>query len=490
MGTYISRFAFWNPGTWNIPTLYWDAFSEEQRIHAICKQLGKVIAYADYLGINVDDIAARLKAIEEGQITPIIEAAVEEWFEEHQEQIVGAITDLEDALPIADYDAEHTVSDAINAVSSIIPASEFDSVNTVKAAIDNLDEALQDTISELESIKAGDVLLIGDSYLEGASAGFTPSWVTWLRNSLPDSTVYNYGDRGSGFVHKGNTNNTNFLDQTNNAIANITDKNKVSHILVYGGLNDAANNESTTTVRDNAEEIATKLANNFKKATIVFCIPNASIRFLFNDEYEKLLQYANFIRIGVRTTQKAIRIIDATYWLAVGDDSYLSDNIHPSNNAGNKILLNNVCWALFGIGEPYYNYGYITGVASAIEGTWIEEVGNRLARIKNGNGEITIPDFFVKLTSANYYQLTQTTQSPYMDLTNCISLNGAKNPVVLMRGTWNTSSNFYDFKVVFNLGTQHVSIVCMNNSMPASLPSGTHYIWFWGIKKKIGHTSN
>lgn len=97
-GTYIKRYAFWNPATWSIPKLYWDAWSQEQRLHAICRQLEKVIAYADYLGVNTDDIAARLKAIEEGQLDPIIETAIEAWFEENEPEIVQDISNLESAV--------------------------------------------------------------------------------------------------------------------------------------------------------------------------------------------------------------------------------------------------------------------------------------------------------------------------------------------------------------------------------------------------------
>lgn len=52
---YIPRFNFWEPGTWTIPKLYWDAFSQEQRIHAICKQLSKIIGYADYISTKVNE---------------------------------------------------------------------------------------------------------------------------------------------------------------------------------------------------------------------------------------------------------------------------------------------------------------------------------------------------------------------------------------------------------------------------------------------------
>lgn len=117
-GRYVKRWAFWNPATWSIPKLYWDAWSQEQRLHAICRQLEKVIKYADYLGVNVDDIAARLKAIEEGQLDPLIEAAIEAWFEDNEPAIVAAIEALNDALPIGDFNAENTVKDAIDAEAS------------------------------------------------------------------------------------------------------------------------------------------------------------------------------------------------------------------------------------------------------------------------------------------------------------------------------------------------------------------------------------
>lgn len=115
-GRFVKRFEFWNPATWSIPALYWDTFSQEQRIHAICRQLGKVIAYADYLGVNVDDIAARLKAIEDGELDEFIIAAIEEWFEENQPAMQAALTAIEEALPIGAFNSEHTVEDAIDVV--------------------------------------------------------------------------------------------------------------------------------------------------------------------------------------------------------------------------------------------------------------------------------------------------------------------------------------------------------------------------------------
>ena len=120
----IQRFAFWNPSTWAIPTLYWDAFSNEQRFHAICKQLSKVIGYSDYLGTNVNDIAERLKAIEEGQLDPLIVAEIEAWFNDNQPAIVQALNDIYDAIPMSDFDSAHTVKDALDANDAAITILE------------------------------------------------------------------------------------------------------------------------------------------------------------------------------------------------------------------------------------------------------------------------------------------------------------------------------------------------------------------------------
>lgn len=114
MTGFIPRFAFWNPSTWAIPTLYWDTFSQEQRIHAICRQLGKVINYSDMLGVNVDEIASRLKAIEEGQLDPYIIAEIEQWFNDNEPFIVEQLNLLNTALPISEFDENATVKDGID----------------------------------------------------------------------------------------------------------------------------------------------------------------------------------------------------------------------------------------------------------------------------------------------------------------------------------------------------------------------------------------
>lgn len=141
MARIIPSFAGFTEFTSSIPKLYWDVKSQEQRILAICKLLNKVICYADMLGENVDEIAHTMQEILDGKLDPIIIAAIAEWFENNQPAIAADIAALQAALPIADYNASHTVSDAIAAGDAAINAvigNGFDADNTVANAINNI----------------------------------------------------------------------------------------------------------------------------------------------------------------------------------------------------------------------------------------------------------------------------------------------------------------------------------------------------------------
>lgn len=61
----IPPFAGFTEFTTSIPKMYWDVKSQEQRIHAICKMIDKLICYADMLGDTENETQedlAKLKA--------------------------------------------------------------------------------------------------------------------------------------------------------------------------------------------------------------------------------------------------------------------------------------------------------------------------------------------------------------------------------------------------------------------------------------------
>ena len=411
----------------------------------------------------------------------------------------------------ADYNAQlqhyidevNTFDGRIDALEDALPITDFSSVNTVDARFDDIETAIGDNssgiikdindieidIAAINNIIADDIILIGDSFIDGSTSGFVANWVTKFENSLPGSTVYNFSDRGAGFVKKGNAHNTNFVDQTNNAVSQITSKAKVSHILVFGGLNDVANNQDITSCESNATSIVNTLTQNFPKAKIVVCACNASIGMLVNADFKKLIKYYRAIKRGVNLANRFASVEFAGYWLCCGDDSYFLDNIHPSNVMGNRIMLANVYKALFGIGDWYSVYAYADGsVGSTYEGTWIEDFYNHFSEgFAISNGIVDIPSFFIQINPTNYIQIAQGSTQTF-SLAECASLNSSKNPITVFTGYWSSASLSFTFRVVINHGTKQIGIQCMDGTMPASVSSNT-YVFFTGCHQHMGNTS-
>lgn len=50
---WVPPFIGWVPYNATIPKMYWDTYSQEQRIHAMCDMMHKLACYADMLGVNI-----------------------------------------------------------------------------------------------------------------------------------------------------------------------------------------------------------------------------------------------------------------------------------------------------------------------------------------------------------------------------------------------------------------------------------------------------
>ena len=91
---WVPWFAGFTEFTPTIPKMYWDVESQEQRIHAICKQLHKLVCYADMLGdkINVnrediDELQRLFAQFMESGFDDYYAEQVEKWIDEHLEFI-------------------------------------------------------------------------------------------------------------------------------------------------------------------------------------------------------------------------------------------------------------------------------------------------------------------------------------------------------------------------------------------------------------------
>lgn len=99
MGNHLNRWVPWFAGftdfTPTIPKMYWDVESQEQRIHAICKQLHKLVCYADMLGdkINlnredIDELQRLFEQFMESGFEDYYAQQIEAWVDEHMPDII------------------------------------------------------------------------------------------------------------------------------------------------------------------------------------------------------------------------------------------------------------------------------------------------------------------------------------------------------------------------------------------------------------------
>lgn len=94
----ITPFRLWEPPTWVIPKMYWDTMSLEQRAHAICRQIEKLMTYADYLGINVNELEELYIALQndfdkfkESGFDDYYKQQVEEWIANNLEYVFNTV---------------------------------------------------------------------------------------------------------------------------------------------------------------------------------------------------------------------------------------------------------------------------------------------------------------------------------------------------------------------------------------------------------------
>ena len=80
----------------SVPQLYWNVVSNEQRIHAICKELDKLICYAEFLGININDYANIVEELQRefdefkaSGFLDYYEQQLNAWINEHMPEIIA-----------------------------------------------------------------------------------------------------------------------------------------------------------------------------------------------------------------------------------------------------------------------------------------------------------------------------------------------------------------------------------------------------------------
>lgn len=84
-----------------VPQLYWNVDSNEQRYHLLCKQLHKLICYADMLGVKIginhdaiEKLEAEFDAFKESGFFDYYAEQIEAWINRNMPWIIGKYVEM------------------------------------------------------------------------------------------------------------------------------------------------------------------------------------------------------------------------------------------------------------------------------------------------------------------------------------------------------------------------------------------------------------
>ena len=208
-----------------------------------------------------------------------------------------------------------------------------------------LDKLTQQVTDEINSVvknnnyiannfKNGNMLLFGDSYCVDSNTSLTPGWNDGqgfgkLISNKFSMKLYNYAVSGSGF---GDYNTSNYLTQTQNAIAKLTDeqKNNVKLILYAGGANDG--DQTDEIIYGRILSCYNLCVNSFPNAKILCCFigwsrNGATFEFFkrARSKWKKGCAYSG------------MPIAHGTEWACHHWDYVGTDNLHPTPQGQSSI---------------------------------------------------------------------------------------------------------------------------------------------------------
>lgn len=94
--SWVARFFGFTDYVPTVPQLYWNVDSNEQRYHLLCKQLHKLVCYADMLGVKIgidheaiEALEAEFEEFKASGFLDYYEEQLEEWINANMPEIIG-----------------------------------------------------------------------------------------------------------------------------------------------------------------------------------------------------------------------------------------------------------------------------------------------------------------------------------------------------------------------------------------------------------------
>lgn len=217
-------------------------------------------------------------------------------------------------------------------------------IDSIEADINNIESDISDADSNIYKASGhgalyGNIVCVGDSYLMGANdnGNLQNSWGYYI-DQMTGKTSDKFAQGGIGF----GTTPTNFYSLLNSHLSEITNKDKVTLVIVGGGYNDAG--KTAQAVQTGITNFANLVKTQFPNASCLavfmpWCVyPDAQ-----QPNQRRVTQY-NWRNGCVNSN---LRFIDnANMVLAVDDYNLMIDSKHPTSEGQNRLaacILNNLC---------------------------------------------------------------------------------------------------------------------------------------------------
>ena len=327
-----------------------------------------------------------------------------------------------------------TLTVGTNCERTYIGARLLNLQNQISDVDDQITEQLEPLNTRVTNIEANmnslnvynfdTCVFIGDSYLNQ-----NPSWGDQLASILPGCRAhYNYPSGGGGFQIAGA--NGSFLDmvsaggQVYNAVQSF--KNKVTFVLIEGGINDGDRGMSTESVA---------VTNTLNATKTLF--PNAKIVVVYNWISRA---YPNNIWEGIKLGCyiSGVPFCPNSYlWLWNDNDSlyFQSDHIHPNSTGTKRACLSIYIWLMSGT-SMWMDAKKRIPLSNGMTMFWdIDESDNILFGIygtatSNTASLGTVP-----------YCLRPYNQSVFIPWNNVTALSGTENPFIRIDTDGSISTN-------------------------------------------------
>ena len=335
-----------------IPKLYWDAYSDEQRIKALWACFNGLADRVNQLGYYyLPDFQGKWDRTKEYPPLSVVEApegieditAGDSYTALDWVPVGTPLTDTTYWAKTGNYNAQ--VAEVQQLIESITPLDDSPKEGSQKAissagvynAIESTKNEITLTMSKGVLLSGLNLLCTGDSF--GAASMIPQGYGAWaesIKKMASFNNVYNYCRQSSGYLM---TQEYPYIELAKEA-AQAVDTSSINYIVVQGGLNDVATSNQPTDGYTHRQDIADTfqyLRETFPNATIL-AVPMTwsgtwNGREPYRPEFAKWAE--GIIDEGIK---KGCQIAERPWWWQFGLDGVIGgDNFHPTPLGGDNI---------------------------------------------------------------------------------------------------------------------------------------------------------